>query len=212
MRLYSYVVRRDFGFAPNPFFGYCTLATCKPQIRKSAQVGDWVAGTGSKPHGLGHRLVYAMRVGETLTFDEYWEDLRFRQKRPNLRASIKQAFGDNIYHHAANRKWCQERSHHSHRNDKNAANMRTDTQVDRILVSDWFIYFGGNAVEIPEHLRQGKGRTVVREGRSHLVNIPPDLVDGFVEWVTSLGEGLMGEPREFRKQLARPALRTRRSA
>src|SRR5712671_5339411 len=34
MRLYSYVVARDFGFAPNPFFGVCTLATCKPDIRK----------------------------------------------------------------------------------------------------------------------------------------------------------------------------------
>lgn len=212
MRLYSYVVLRDFGFAPNPFFGYCTLATCKPKIRKGAQVGDWVVGTGSKGKGLGNRLVYAMRVGEALTFDKYWADPRFHPKRPNLRASIKQAFGDNIYHHAANGSWCQERSHHSHRSGKNASNVRNDTQVDRVLVSDWFIYFGGNAVEIPEQFRQGKGRTVVREGRNHLVNIPPDLAEDFIEWVTTLGEGLMGEPREFRKQLARPARRTRRSA
>ncbi|WP_225761747.1 hypothetical protein [Acinetobacter sp. Marseille-P8610] len=34
MKIFSYVVSRDFGFAPNPFFNFCTLATCKPKIRK----------------------------------------------------------------------------------------------------------------------------------------------------------------------------------
>ena len=33
-RVYMYVVDRDFGFAPNPFHGVRTLATCKPPIRK----------------------------------------------------------------------------------------------------------------------------------------------------------------------------------
>lgn len=37
-------VARDYGFAPNPFFGVCTLATCKPRIRSVAQIGDWVVG------------------------------------------------------------------------------------------------------------------------------------------------------------------------
>ena len=41
-RIHSYVVRYDSGFAPNPFYGYCTLATCKPNIRRSADIGDWV--------------------------------------------------------------------------------------------------------------------------------------------------------------------------
>ena len=36
---------RDYGFAPNPYFGYCTLATCKPVIRRCAGVGDWIAWT-----------------------------------------------------------------------------------------------------------------------------------------------------------------------
>ncbi|MFH1865797.1 MAG: hypothetical protein ABIK85_07930, partial [Candidatus Eisenbacteria bacterium] len=39
MRLFSYIVARDYGFAPNPFCGVCTLATCKPKIRESASVG-----------------------------------------------------------------------------------------------------------------------------------------------------------------------------
>ena len=34
---YSYIVARDFGFAPNPFNGVLTLATCKPIVRKGAE-------------------------------------------------------------------------------------------------------------------------------------------------------------------------------
>ena len=83
-RLHSYIVARDFGFAPNPFFGYCTLATCMVYIREGAEVGDWVAGTGSGRKSVQREgyLVFAMRVEEILTFDEYWSDPRFRVKRP----------------------------------------------------------------------------------------------------------------------------------
>ncbi|WP_375768786.1 hypothetical protein NR798_45105 [Archangium gephyra] len=206
MKLYTYVVARDYGFAPNPFFGLCTLATCKPRIREGAQVGDWVAGTGSKKHGLGDHLVYAMRVGETLTFDEYWANPRFRSKRPNLRGSLKQAFGDNIYHRdPSSGLWRQEKSHHSHGNGQtNSANVKNDTQTNRVLVSDWFVYFGRDAVEIPARFRQGKEETVTRHGRNHLVNFRPGFEEEFIAWVLSLGQkGFRGEPIAFRRQLAK---------
>jgi hypothetical protein len=79
MRLFSYVVARDYGFAPNPFHRHCTLATCKPGIRARAAVGDWVIGTGAKtkyrleghltgetscaiPHAPGRRRCNAART------------------------------------------------------------------------------------------------------------------------------------------------------
>ena len=77
VRLFVYVVVHDTGFAPNPFFEYCTLATCKPGIRRSARVGDWIAGIGSVQRGQEGKLVFAMRVAETMCFDEYWHDSRF---------------------------------------------------------------------------------------------------------------------------------------
>ena len=91
MRLYSYVVARDYGFAPNPFYGVCTLATCKPMLRRKASIGDWVVGTGSDPNGLTGHLVFAMKVTETMRFDEYFSDSRFQEKKPNLSGSLKQA-------------------------------------------------------------------------------------------------------------------------
>jgi hypothetical protein len=63
--LFTYVIARDFGFAPNPFHGVCTLATCKPGIRKSASVGDWILGIGGKKLGLMHRkCILLMKVSE----------------------------------------------------------------------------------------------------------------------------------------------------
>ncbi|NOK33067.1 hypothetical protein HMI49_07650 [Corallococcus exercitus] len=207
MKLYTYVVARDYGFAPNPFFNVCTLATCKPVIRRCAHVGDWVAGTGSMRCGMGDRLIYAMRVGATLTFDEYWKSPRFRLKRPNLHGSLKQAFGDNIYHHdLSNERWCQEKSHHSHSHGQtNHANLEKDTKTDRVLLSDWFVYFGKDAVELPERFRQGKEETVIHPGgHGHLVNFRPGFKEDFIQWVLSLEqEGFRGEPIEFRSQLAK---------
>lgn len=48
---YSYVVARDYGFAPNPFNGILTLAACKPVIRKGADVGSFVIGFTNKENG-----------------------------------------------------------------------------------------------------------------------------------------------------------------
>ena len=96
MNIFSYVVARDFGFAPNPFGGYCTLATCKPPIRERAEVGDIIIGTRASPKK--NEIVYFMEVSEVSNFQQYWEDPRFKVKRPNMYGSKKQAFGDNIYH------------------------------------------------------------------------------------------------------------------
>ena len=197
VKLYSYVVARDFGFAPNPFFGVCTLATCKPKIRATAAVGDWVVGTGSKEHGLDGRLVFAMRVSETLSYDQYWNDLRFRDKRPNLRGSLKQAFGDNVYHMAPNRRWIQENCHHSNPDGTpNKNNIRHDCQAPRVLIGEPFAYWGGAGPTVPTRFRGSRNDVCAQRG--HKCNFPSDLVVSFVEWVLSQGlDGYLGPPAEW---------------
>lgn len=201
MRLYSYVVARDYGFAPNPFYGYCTLATCMPVIRRTAQVGDWVVGTGSVTKGLDGRLVFAMRVDETMTYNEYWADDRFARKRPNLSGSLKQRYGDNIYHrpdpYAA---WIQEDSHHSHENGvPNRWNIAHDTKTDRVLVSQTFTYWGGEGPLIPKLFRDWNGVDVVHKDRGYRVAVfPDDLRDAFVQWLQDEHDrGVIGEPYDW---------------
>jgi hypothetical protein len=57
-KLYRYIVDHDTGFAPNPYHGYCTLATCKQTIRKTVRIGDWILGLSSK--NSGNKIIYAM--------------------------------------------------------------------------------------------------------------------------------------------------------
>lgn len=69
MNVFTYVVEHDLGFAPNPFHGVCTLACCKPRIRRKAERGDIVLGTGAALPQLRGHLTYWMQVDEITTFD-----------------------------------------------------------------------------------------------------------------------------------------------
>lgn len=199
MRLYSYVVARDFGFAPNPFEGFCTLATCKPQIRKMATVDDLVIGTGSAERKRAGYLVYIMRVTEVSTFDSYWHDIRFVGKKPNMRGSKKQAFGDNIYHRAdASEVWIQENSHHSYPNGSpNPANVANDTKSSAVLISSDFTYFGREGPEIPEIFRSFAGHDICA-GRGYKSRFPADLLRELLTWWRSLDTvGYAGRPLDW---------------
>ncbi len=199
MRLFSYVVARDYGFAPNPFGDYCTLCTCKPEIRRLASVGDWILGTGSKTRGRQDHAVFMMCVSEALTFDQYWADERFRRKRPNLRGSKKQAFGDNIYfRESGEAPWQQLDSHHSlsdgSPNDENIAH---DTRVNRVLVSDDFAYWGGMGPALPASLMDPK-RLDVRAGRGRRSRFADSEIERVVTWFRDRSEsGYLGAPLDW---------------
>ena len=145
--LYIYVVDRDLGFAPNPFHGYCTLATCKPGIRKGAGVDDWIMGVGGSRLKATGRCVFLMKVTEILTFEEYWEDDRFKLKKPVRNGSPVMMVGDNIYHRESKvSSWIQEDSHHSNQDGSiNLNNLRRDTKSSNVLISRLFFYFGTKA-------------------------------------------------------------------
>lgn len=198
-RLYVYIVRYDIGFAPNPFYGFCTLATCKPGIRKGAKVGDWIAGIGSKQEDQEGLLVYAMRVNEDLTFDEYWEDSRFRRKRPYRSGSIKQRYGDNIYHHNQDDGlWIQEDSRHSlDDGSPNIDHIHKDTKAPRVLISDHYVYYGNKAISIPSRFRSWLDTDICECGRDYRYNYPEELSASFTDWLDKQvqeHEGIVGEP------------------
>ena len=202
MKLYSYVVARDFGFAPNPFYQFCTLGTCKPKIRWHAELGDWVVGTGSRTHERDGHIVFVMRVTEVIPFNSYWSDPRFQQKKPNLRGSKKQAFGDNIYYrNEVTGKWHQEDSHHSYRDGTpNRRNIENDTKIDRVLVSDDYIYWGGEGPQIPAQYRNFCGLDLCKAGVGHKCRFPDNMVTSFVDWIRSLGDqGYCGTPLDWSK-------------
>lgn len=198
-RLFSYVVARDYGFAPNPFFGVCTLATCKPGIRKTAVPGDWIVGTGSKRKSRSGYFVFVMQVSDALTFNDYWERPEFRRKRPNLEAGRRHAFGDNIYFRDGRGRWHQQNSHHSYADGTpNYHNIRNDTGADRVLLGHKFAYWGGDGPEIPVAFRKCYGVDICA-GRGYKRWFLACLVDEFAAWFGLLEEsGCLGVPLEWR--------------
>lgn len=167
-KAYVYVVDRDFGFAPNPFHGYCSLATCKPGIRHKADAWDWVIGMGGSRLGATGRCVFAMLISRKVTFDEYWINPEYIDKRPVRNGSRKMMVGDNIYHFDRSAKrWRQADSHHSNADGSvNTHNLRVDTKSDKVLISHHYFYFGSRAPVVPSHILESIG---FRNGRNYRV-------------------------------------------
>ncbi len=197
MKLFSYVVARDYGFAPNPFYEVCTLATCKPKIRKTANIGDWIIGTGSAKNNKTGTLVYAMNVKKILTYNQYWDSPEFDNKKPILTSSKKQAFGDNIYFKSSDA-WTQANSHHSYKDGSaNEYNIQNDTKTDRVLIGYNYVYFGKNAIEIPERFKNHNNEDICAK-RGHKCKFSKEFVDRVIGWVKDLDEwGYAGEPFDW---------------
>lgn len=194
-KVYIYVVDRDFGFAPNPFHGICTLATCKPKIRRIAQESDWVIGMGGRRLKATGRCIFAMKVSQSINFDEYWKNLSYQDKRPVRNGSLKMIVGDNIYHQSHG-EWLQLDSHHSHPDGSpNIHNIRNDTQSDAVLVSNHFFYFGSAAVEIPEPILQNLGYRNQRNHRTFDSAVAQPLIS-FIEKNFKLNR-VLADPFDF---------------
>ena len=191
-RVYVYVLSVDAGFSPNPFHGWCTLACCKPVIRRNARPGDWVLGVTPARHG--HRLAYAMKVLEVLGFADYWRDPRFGSKRPRRGdgTTVLQRRGDNCYEPLANGRFRQIPSCHwdDVRDQEDPATKRRDLGGVNALVSDRFAYFGGSAIEWPEFAG------VAMPARGHRVFAQAE-VPHLVNFLESLPQGVHGRPRRW---------------
>lgn len=154
----TYRLDHDLGFAPNPYFGWCTLACCMPKIRQHADESDIIIGmAGSGKKGLGRihpQLIFWMRVDEALTFDDYWKDSRFVNKRPQMQGPKIRMVGDRTYRHEpGSDDWQFEVSmHHIPAALGNGNHVDIDTSVDRLLVGKQFTYWGDSGPKLPAHL------------------------------------------------------------
>ena len=191
MRVFSYVVKNDSGFAPNPFHGFCTLACCKPKIRNVASAGDIVVGLTTR----SERVVYAMRVAEVMTFEDYWSDPRFEAKRPRRMArTTADRCGDNIYEPLGDGEFRQHRSAHwDHANDReHAGAKRRDLGGRHVLVGRDFVYFGRSGPPLPQEIE------FLRVRRAHRCRFTAEQVAAVVRWFEGLSSrGVHGQPHQW---------------
>jgi Nucleotide modification associated domain 2 len=182
--IYSYVLTHDTGFAPNPYGGPLTLATCKPGIRRCASPGDWLFGTGSV-RGVGSsRLVYAALVAEVVPIAQYGADSRFESKIPRISGEEWERHGDNIYTVAVDGSWMQRRNiHHDRRY------MRVDLSGENVMLCPEFWYFGSAAPPVPEVLC-----TLVKVGPGCKRSDDPALIEALVTWLQGHPRGIVDSP------------------
>ncbi len=180
-RLFTYTIPIDDGAAPNPFVGLCTLAICKPGIRRVARPGDWVAGLGSRnaPGGrdLSGHLVYAMLVEEVLTLREYDQAAtsRWPHRIPNLQSkALQDRLGDCIYDYSVGSEPILRPSVHG------VENIKTDLGGSNVLISTDFYYFGSKAVKVPPQLRN-----ICHQTQGYRSNSNQPYFESFVNWMRS---------------------------
>lgn len=182
MKLFSYVVDHDTGFAPNPYFGICSLAHCKfgkkkKNIVESAEVGDWIIGTGGKSKkSSGHgTVIYAMQVDEKLSLKQYYNDKRFREKK-RIKISFENSRGDNLTEF------------------KNVTNRFA-------LLSYHYFYFGENAITFPDKFKNHNTFPLEKKGPNYKSNFDENYIHEFLEWLHSkYSPGIKGNPCSYEEE------------
>ena len=188
---YSYKIVRDYGFAPNPFHGICTLATCKPHVRLKANIGDWIIGSGAKTTNLDGRIIYAMLVSEKVSFEEYSQNAKYARKKPLISGGLKRIHGDNIYYKDETDVWHQLPSQHSNPDfTENTKHMQNDLSGKSVLISDYFFYFGNRHFSVPPQFKQVC--STIRDYHK-IPNV--QIAQNFIEYLKNTFEpGVIGEP------------------
>jgi hypothetical protein len=209
MRLFTYKLVSDTGFAPNPFGETLTLATCKPQIRHCKGKGDWIAGFTSvsltgDPVGE-ERLIYLMQVAEKLHIGEYFQDSRFQTKIPDMTAKGPEAkAGDNIYRPcvvgAFEGEHFEQLPNPNHWGDNMPSqdDLERDISGQYVLVAGEYYYFGRDALAIPPELRPA----VPRAQSAHGALTEEAQAHRFIEFVRSQCKpGRNGAPHTWPDEL-----------
>lgn len=204
IRLYSYVLRFDDGAAPNPFWGICTLTICKPVIRRTAKIGDWIIGTGSKnsrindgnTYDLSDSVVHAMKISDIKSLKDYDIFCRknLQNKIPNWFArDWRKRMGDCIYNYSKGSEPKLRKGVH------NELNRERDISGQNALLSNHFYYFGEKPRPLPNNLKE-----IIKKNQGHKKIERIDLIANFEQWIKQFDKNkIYAEPQmkyEFDKE------------
>ena len=183
MKLSAYIIAIDSGFAPNPFGRYCTLACCKPTIRRNAEIGDIIVGTASSCSDKPGHLIYAMQVKEVLTYQEYWTDARFAHRKPSQKSSITRC-GDNVWHRVKGKWQIVRGAFHDSQHEER------DTGGENALIATEFYYFGKSAIPVA---KQFKHLLATTQGHKNTRDTP--TIIQFWDWIKTQARKRTGKTR-----------------
>lgn len=141
MKIYAYIVPVDDGAAPNPYGEVCTLAICKPNLRKIAKQGDWIIGLTSD-----FKLIYSMKITTVITMKEYdtytKENLPIKIPNKNSK-NIEEQMGDSVYDFSNDEIKLRPSVH-------SRCTKEMDLVGENVLLSSNFYYFGKQTKVLPK--------------------------------------------------------------
>ena len=175
---YSYIMCYDDGAAPNAENKLLTLAICKPQIRRTAQVGDIVmAYNGSQllKNTREKRIIYIAKITGSIPMSDY--------------ACLYPQRTDSIYTPSGR---IIPNPFHSENNSD------TDLEGKNVILSRDFIYFGDKHISVPYGLKE----TIPGRGHQNQKNLPyGELIESkFKEWKQTYGTGKIGDYNDKQKK------------
>ncbi len=136
-----------------------------------------------------NKLVYAMKVTQKMEMHEYDDNClkRLQGKIPNLRTNdYRKNVGDSIYDYSYGEPKLRPSVHVLN-------NRKRDLGGKNVLLSDYFYYFGDNAINIPKRLLP-----IVKQGQAHKSNANELYKLDFVDWLEKTPYSpneLHGEPQ-----------------
>lgn len=134
MNIFIYKLTTDNGGAPCVQDGLLSLCICKPRIRRSARVGDWIIGMGAKgSKALRNRIIYIAQITNTVAGQLYYSEKQYRERN------------DCIYQINGGRfSWKKGSKYHSPGDLEHDLGQHPKYNRASCLLSDRFIYFGDN--------------------------------------------------------------------
>ncbi len=186
-RLLVYVVASDDGMAPNIAGNICSLALCKPVVRRVAVPGeDWIVGMSTSTHGA-NRVIYVMPVERKLSYAIYAKKPEFYCKKPTK----QQPNNDNIFVNSSSGLVVSPHAMHANRPDK----LEKHLSSSYVLLSRRFWYFGASAPQLPEIFNET--RLVQGARRGHKPIEEAETCRAFERWISRYSMGIQGSPRDL---------------
>jgi hypothetical protein len=168
MKIYAYLVPIDDGAAPNPYGGVCTLAICKPNLRKIAQEDDWIIGLD-----FDNRLIYTMKVTKVLSLKEYdsFTKEKLNIKIPDTKSKdIEKQMGDSVYDFSAEDITLRKSVH-------SRCTKEMDLAGKNVLLSSCFYYFGSEPKTLPKEFKDIVNPDI------DFIQVNEELEKSFFKWL-----------------------------
>ena len=193
--VFVYKLVADNGGAPCVYDGKLSLCICKPRIRVSAKVNDWIIGFGGKSvHDLKNKLIYIAKVTERIEGKVYYSESEYI-KRPDCIYK----WGGKDFSFKTNEALFHDEDSLEH--DLGAAPL-----YDRAicLISDEFVYLGDKDVSEYSDLFNKIQAFYDSLPRDYLKNIDESTRTDLIEFIETVKErfpyGKHGEPNHKNNQ------------